>query len=118
VPDRDADGNLIRKAGIMGVVLAGGEIRPGNPIWVELPRSRISGSSRSRCGGARGPGARPRLRIVGDERESPTPLDGRPTIRPPEQRWHRFGRHFIDGDHAPTSPNFEELLNKLTCPPP
>jgi hypothetical protein len=37
VLDRDADGNLIRKAGIMGVVLAGGEIRPGNPIWVELP---------------------------------------------------------------------------------
>jgi hypothetical protein len=28
---------LIRKAGIVGVVLAGGEIRPGNPIWVELP---------------------------------------------------------------------------------
>jgi hypothetical protein len=37
VLDRDADGNLIRKAGIMGVVLAGGEIRPGHPIWVELP---------------------------------------------------------------------------------
>jgi MOSC domain-containing protein YiiM len=30
-------GNLIRRAGIMGVVLAGGEIRPGNPIWMELP---------------------------------------------------------------------------------
>jgi MOSC domain-containing protein YiiM len=37
VLDRDAGGNLIRKAGIMGVVLAGGEIRPGNPIWAELP---------------------------------------------------------------------------------
>jgi MOSC domain-containing protein YiiM len=37
VLDRDADGNLIRKAGIMGVVLAGGEIWPGHPIWVELP---------------------------------------------------------------------------------
>lgn len=35
--DRDADGNLIRKAGIMGIVLAGGEIRPGDPIAVELP---------------------------------------------------------------------------------
>jgi MOSC domain-containing protein YiiM len=35
--DRDADGNLIRRAGIMGVVLAGGELRPGDPIRVELP---------------------------------------------------------------------------------
>ena len=35
--DRDAEGNLIRKAGIMGIVLAGGEVRPGDPIRVELP---------------------------------------------------------------------------------
>jgi MOSC domain-containing protein YiiM len=35
--DEDADGNLIRKAGVMGVVLAGGEIRPGDAIAVELP---------------------------------------------------------------------------------
>ncbi|MGE3269129.1 MAG: MOSC domain-containing protein [Chloroflexota bacterium] len=35
--DRDADGNLIRKAGIMGVVLADGEVRPGDSIQVELP---------------------------------------------------------------------------------
>src|SRR5580704_13851538 len=35
--DRDADGNLIRKAGIMGVVRAGGDIRPGDRIEVELP---------------------------------------------------------------------------------
>ena len=35
--DRDADGNLVRKAGIMGVVVAGGEVRPGDPIAVELP---------------------------------------------------------------------------------
>lgn len=35
--DRDADGNLIRKAGIMGVVLADGEVRPGDVIEVELP---------------------------------------------------------------------------------
>ena len=37
VLDRDADGNLIRKAGVMAVVLAGGETRPGDPIRVELP---------------------------------------------------------------------------------
>ena len=37
VVDRDANGNLIRKAGIMGIVLAGGEIRAGDPIRVELP---------------------------------------------------------------------------------
>ena len=35
--DRAADGNLIRKAGIMGIVLADGEVRPGDPIQVELP---------------------------------------------------------------------------------
>ncbi len=34
---RDAEGNLIRKAGIMAVVLAGGEIKPGDAIAVELP---------------------------------------------------------------------------------
>jgi len=34
---RDEHGNLIRKAGVMGVVLAGGEVRPGDPIRVELP---------------------------------------------------------------------------------
>ena len=37
VLDRDAEGNLIRKAGIMGIVLAAGEVRPGDPIRVELP---------------------------------------------------------------------------------
>jgi len=35
--DRDERGNLIRKAGIMGVILAGGEVWPGDPIRVELP---------------------------------------------------------------------------------
>jgi MOSC domain-containing protein YiiM len=35
--ERTADGNLIRKAGIMAVVLEGGDVRPGDPIRVELP---------------------------------------------------------------------------------
>jgi len=35
--DRDAEGNLIRKAGIMAVVITGGEVRPGDPIAVSLP---------------------------------------------------------------------------------
>jgi MOSC domain-containing protein YiiM len=35
--DNDADGNLVRKAGIMGIVLEGGVIRPGDAIRVELP---------------------------------------------------------------------------------
>lgn len=35
--DRDADGNLIRRAGVMSVVRAGGEVRAGEPIAVELP---------------------------------------------------------------------------------
>ena len=34
---RDENGKLIRKAGIMAIVLADGEIRPGDPIIVELP---------------------------------------------------------------------------------
>ncbi len=34
---RDERGNLIRKAGVMAVVLAGGEVRPGDAIRVELP---------------------------------------------------------------------------------
>ena len=34
---RDADGNLIRKAGIMGIVVAGGEVCEGDPIEIELP---------------------------------------------------------------------------------
>jgi MOSC domain-containing protein YiiM len=35
--DRDREGKLIRKAGVMAVVLAGGEVRPGDAISVELP---------------------------------------------------------------------------------
>ena len=35
--DRDADGNLVRKAGVMAVVLAGGEVKPGDAIAIELP---------------------------------------------------------------------------------
>ncbi|HYJ81078.1 MAG TPA: MOSC domain-containing protein, partial [Longimicrobiaceae bacterium] len=34
---RDADGGLVRKAGVMAIVVAGGEVRPGDPIGVELP---------------------------------------------------------------------------------
>jgi MOSC domain-containing protein YiiM len=37
VLDRDADGELVRKSGVMGVVLEGGEVRPGDPIEVEMP---------------------------------------------------------------------------------
>ena len=35
--DKDEEGNLIRKAGIMGIVLEGGEIVPGDTIQVTLP---------------------------------------------------------------------------------
>ena len=37
VLDRDAQGGLVRKAGIMGVVVAGGEVRAGDEVAVELP---------------------------------------------------------------------------------
>jgi MOSC domain-containing protein YiiM len=35
--DRDENGGLVRKAGVMAVVLEGGEVRPGDAIAVELP---------------------------------------------------------------------------------
>ena len=34
---RDIAGNLQRKAGIMGIVLSGGEVKNGDPIRIELP---------------------------------------------------------------------------------
>ena len=37
VLDRDAEGNLVRKAGIMGIVLTSGEVRPNDSLRVELP---------------------------------------------------------------------------------
>lgn len=37
VLDKDAQGNLARKAGVMGVVAGGGEVRAGDAIRVELP---------------------------------------------------------------------------------
>src|SRR5215204_2987371 len=35
--DRDADGTLIRKAGVMGIVLKDGNVSPGDEIRVEPP---------------------------------------------------------------------------------
>jgi MOSC domain-containing protein YiiM len=37
VLDRDEDGGLIRKCGVMAIVVTGGEVTPGDPIRVELP---------------------------------------------------------------------------------
>ena len=37
VMDKDDAGQLVRKAGVMSIVLTGGEVRPGDPIAVELP---------------------------------------------------------------------------------
>ncbi|MGA9868104.1 MAG: MOSC domain-containing protein [Acetobacteraceae bacterium] len=37
VLDRDADGKLIRKSGVMTVVLTGGDVRAGDAIRIELP---------------------------------------------------------------------------------
>ncbi|SNT22887.1 hypothetical protein SAMN05216276_102976 [Streptosporangium subroseum] len=37
VVGRDEAGELVRRAGVMGVVVAGGEVRPGDTIEVELP---------------------------------------------------------------------------------
>jgi MOSC domain-containing protein YiiM len=51
VLDRDAAGNVVRNAGIMGVVLASGEVRPGDPIRVELPPDRTTFLHRRQDGG-------------------------------------------------------------------
>ncbi len=37
VLDRDEQGGLVRKAGVMGIVLAGGEVQAGDAIQVEMP---------------------------------------------------------------------------------
>jgi MOSC domain-containing protein YiiM len=37
VLDRDTEGNVIRKAGVMAVVLTGGDVRPADPIRISLP---------------------------------------------------------------------------------
>jgi MOSC domain-containing protein YiiM len=35
--DSAANGRLIRKTGVMGIVISGGEVRPGDAIDIELP---------------------------------------------------------------------------------
>jgi len=37
VVGRDADGAVLRRAGIMSVVVTGGVVRPGDPVEIELP---------------------------------------------------------------------------------
>jgi MOSC domain-containing protein YiiM len=37
VIDRADDGALIRRAGVMAIVTSGGDIRPHDPIRIELP---------------------------------------------------------------------------------
>jgi MOSC domain-containing protein YiiM len=39
---RAADGALVRKAGVMAVVVAGGIVRPGDGIGVEMPAERMA----------------------------------------------------------------------------
>lgn len=42
--DRTADGRLIRKTGVMSIVIEGGDVRPGDKIaveWPEKPYSRL-----------------------------------------------------------------------------
>ena len=35
--DRDSDGGLVRRAGVMAIVVAGGDVRPGDAVEVRLP---------------------------------------------------------------------------------
>lgn len=39
--DKDSNGNLIRKTGVMSVVIAGGDVRPGDAIHVEMPEGEL-----------------------------------------------------------------------------
>lgn len=39
VLDKDEQGNLVRKAGVMAVVLRSGEVHAGDPIRIEFPRT-------------------------------------------------------------------------------
>ncbi|MEL6191194.1 MAG: MOSC domain-containing protein [Bacteroidota bacterium] len=41
VLDRDENGELVRKSGIMGIVLEGGEVKLGDEIQVELPEGEF-----------------------------------------------------------------------------
>ena len=43
---RDKEGNLVRKAGVMSVVLAGGEVRVDDHIHIELPSEPYVGLER------------------------------------------------------------------------
>ena len=40
VLDQDEEGNLVRKAGIMSIVIAGGIIKKGDKIEIELPEEQ------------------------------------------------------------------------------
>jgi MOSC domain-containing protein YiiM len=37
---RDEDGGLVRKAGVMGIVVASGDVRPDDAIQAEIPQGR------------------------------------------------------------------------------
>ena len=41
VLDRDADGELVRRSGVMAIVLRGGDVKPGDPIAVVLPADHV-----------------------------------------------------------------------------
>jgi MOSC domain-containing protein YiiM len=41
VLDRDAAGNLVRKAGVMSIVLVGGKVRAGDVIEIEMPTAPL-----------------------------------------------------------------------------
>ncbi len=41
VLDRDVEGNLIRKAGVMSVVISDGEVRDGDPIEIDEPPDHV-----------------------------------------------------------------------------
>ena len=36
--EKTAKGKVVRKAGIMGIIIAGGEVKAGDPIRIELPQ--------------------------------------------------------------------------------
>jgi hypothetical protein len=105
--DRAADGSLIRKAGIMGVVLAGGDVRPGDPIQVTLPATFHIGILCARSN----PDRRP---IRKSDVEGGPPWTSPPTARRQPQAQPVMPRRY--GGFWPSRPSRRHAARILACP--
>ena len=83
---RDADGAVVRRAGVMGVVRRGGEVRPGDPVPSCSPAPVLpDGPHRSARAGLRRPrvsAGRPLGDVVGQADHLAVPVRPRPAAAP------------------------------------